>query len=49
MFIFLAALFIVKFFDIILNFLEKNIYHYANLLTRCDDACIITPYSFYFI
>ena len=32
------------FFDITLNFLEKNIY--ANLLTRCDDACIITPYLF---
>ena len=28
------------FFDITLNFLEKNIY--ANLLTRCDDACVIT-------
>ena len=32
------------FFDITLNFLEKNIY--ANLLTRCDDACLITPYLF---
>ena len=32
------------FFDIISNFLEKNIY--ANLLTRCDDAYIITPYLF---
>ena len=20
---------------------------YANLLTRCDDACVITPYLFY--
>ena len=30
------------FFDITSNFLEKNIY--ANLLTRCDDACVITPY-----
>ena len=30
------------FFDITLNFLEKNIY--ANLLTRCDDTCAITPY-----
>ena len=29
-------------FDITLNFLEKNMY--ANLLTRCDDACVITPY-----
>ena len=27
------------FFDITSNFLEKNIY--ANLLTRCDDACFI--------
>ena len=26
------------FFDITLNFLKKNIY--ANLLTRCDDACV---------
>ena len=33
------------FFDITLNFLEKNMY--ANLLTRCDGACIITPYLFY--
>ena len=32
------------FFDITLNFLKK--YMYANLLTRCDDACIITPYFF---
>ena len=32
------------FFDITLNFLEKNMY--ANLLTRCDDACVITPYLF---
>ena len=32
------------FFDITSNFLEKNIY--ANLLTRCDDACVITPYLF---
>ena len=32
------------FFDIISHFLEKNIY--ANLLTRCDDACVITPYLF---
>ena len=31
-------------FDITLNFHEKNIY--ANLLTRCDDTCIITPYLF---
>ena len=35
------------FFDITLNFLEKNMY--ANLLTRCDDNCIITPYLFIFI
>ena len=35
------------FFDIILNFLEKNMY--ANLLTRCDDACIITPYLFIYL
>ena len=36
------------FFDITSNFLEKNIY--ANLLTRCDDACVITPYLFiYFV
>ena len=34
------------FFDITLNFLKKNIY--ANLLTRCDDTCIITPYLFIF-
>ena len=27
-----------------MNFLEKNMY--ANLLTRCDDACVITPYLF---
>ena len=32
------------FFDTTLNFLEKNMY--ANLLTRCDDAYIITPYLF---
>ena len=32
------------FFDITLNFLEKNVY--ANLLSRCDDACVITPYLF---
>ena len=32
------------FFDITLNFLEKNMY--ANLLTRCDDSCVITPYLF---
>ena len=32
------------FFDITSNFLEKNIH--ANLLTRCDDACVITPYLF---
>ena len=32
------------FFDITLNFLEKNMY--ANLLTRYDDACIIIPYLF---
>ena len=35
------------FFDITLNFLKKNMY--ANLLTRCDDACIITPYLFIYI
>ena len=35
------------FFDITLNFLEKNIY--VNLLTRCDDACVITPYLFIYI
>ena len=34
-------------FDITLNFLEKNMY--ANLLTRCDDACVITPYLFIYI
>ena len=34
------------FFDITLNFLEKNMYMFANLLIRCDDACIITPYLF---
>ena len=34
----------LSFFDITLNFHEKNMY--ANLLTRCDDACIITPYLF---
>ena len=33
------------FFDITSNFLEKNIY--AILLTRCDDACVTTPYLFY--
>ena len=32
------------FFDITLNFLEKNMY--ANLLTRCDDNCVIRPYLF---
>ena len=32
------------FFDITSNFLEKNIY--ANLLTRCDDTCVITPYLY---
>ena len=31
-------------FLINLNFIEKNMY--ANLLTRCDDACVITPYLF---
>ena len=31
-------------FDITLNFLKKNMY--ANLLTRYDDACVITPYLF---
>ena len=35
------------FFDITLNFLEKNMY--ANLLTRCDDACVITPYLFIYL
>ena len=35
------------FFDITLNFLEKNMY--ANLLARCDDACIITPYLFIYL
>ena len=35
------------FFDITLNFLEKNIY--ANLLTRCDDTYIITPYLLYLL
>ena len=35
------------FFDITLNFLEKNIY--ANILTRCDDACVITPYLFIYL
>ena len=35
------------FFDITLNFLEKNIY--ANLLTRWDDACVITPYLFIYL
>ena len=35
------------FFDITLNFLKKNIY--GNLLTRCDDACIITPYLFIYL
>ena len=34
-------------FDITLNFLEKNIY--ANLLTRCDDARVITPYLFIYL
>ena len=29
------------------NFLEKNIY--ANFLTRCDDACVITPYLFIYL
>ena len=32
------------FFDITLNFLKKNMY--ANLLTRWDDTCVITPYLF---
>ena len=32
------------FFDITLNFLKKNMY--ANLLTRCDDTCIKTPFLF---
>ena len=35
------------FFDITSNFLEKNIY--ANLLTRCDDACVVTPYLFIYM
>ena len=35
------------FFDITLNFLKKNIY--ANLLTTCDDACVITPYLFIYL
>ena len=35
------------FFDITSNFPEKNIY--ANLLTRCDDACVITPYLFIYL
>ena len=35
------------FFDITLNFLEKNMY--ADLLIRCDDACVITPYLFIYI
>ena len=35
------------FFDITSNFLEKNVY--ANLLTRCDDACVITPYLFIYV
>ena len=35
------------FFDITLNFLKKNIY--ANLLTRCDDICVITPYLFIYL
>ena len=34
-------------FDITSNFLEKNIY--VNLLTRCDDACVITPYLFIYL
>ena len=32
------------FFEITLNFLKKNMF--ANLLTRCNDACIITSYLF---
>ena len=35
------------FFDITLNCLEKNMY--ANLLTRCDDACVITPCLFIYL
>ena len=35
------------FFDITSSFLKKNIY--ANLLTRCDDACVITPYLFIYL
>ena len=35
------------FFDITLNFLKKNMY--ANLLTRCDDASVITPYLFIYL
>ena len=35
------------FFDINLNILEKNMY--ANLLTRCDDTCVITPYLFIYL
>ena len=35
------------FFDITLNFLQKNMY--ANLLTRCDNASIITHYLFVYL
>ena len=35
------------FFDITLTFLEKNMY--ANLLTRCDEACVIAPYLFIYL
>ena len=35
------------FFDIILNFLEKNMC--VNLLTRWYDACVITPYLFIYL
>ena len=32
------------FFDITLNCLKNNMH--VNLLTRCDDTCVITPYLF---
>ena len=35
------------FFDITLNCLEQNMY--ANLLIRCDDTCVITPYLFIYL
>ena len=34
------------FSDITLNFLKKNML--ANLLTRCDDTCVITPWPYLF-